>query len=99
MTRRAFDKIAAGLNEAVADGRAAPRLTTAQESALMWMHRNGGWRLSVYANDARLSAIASLCAAGLVESTGGKPGEPFYGATRYRLTPAGIAAREEMEKE
>lgn len=99
MTKLTHDKIAAGLNEAlaVAQGKAPPRLTPAQEKALMWLPANGGWRKAHHMSDARFMAMGYLTKTGLADAECRDMGEALFGAGRYRLTLAGIAARLELE--
>jgi hypothetical protein len=96
MTRSAYDKIAAGLNEALAT--APPRLTKAQEAALLWLPADGAWRKAHKMGDARFMAMGYLTNTGLANAEFRDIGEALFGAGRYRLTPAGIAARKELEK-
>ena len=96
MTKRAHDKIAAGLNEALATE--PPRLTPAQRKAMLWLPKDGGWRRSQKMSDARFMAMGYLIGAGLAEAGIRDMGEALFGAGLYRLTPAGMAAREELEK-
>lgn len=104
MTKPAYDKIAGGLTEAIAfaegdasKGRvAAPRLTSAQRRALLWLPADGRWQAHVKSAETsrpRRDTLWTVCQIRLVEKT-------FVDFFRhYRLTPAGQAARAQIEKE
>lgn len=93
MTKRAFDKIAGGLNEALQVASAVPRLNSVQRQALLWMPASGGSisRRPLTGAPAWMT-MAVLCRLGLVSKYTDWRGEWFH------LTDAGIAARDGLEK-
>jgi len=110
MTRKAHDKIAAGLSDALAfaqgdetKGRIAsaaealPTLTPAQERALLWLPADGSPRDHAGHGDQRLFALDRLLALIELEETDLVDFAPEYGGT-FSLTPAGQAARKAIEE-
>lgn len=74
------------------------KLTDAQKQALLWLPKDGGWRERPGRLSAALNSLSvfhgdflEIDASGFV----GLRGAYIY---RFRLTPAGIAAREELER-
>lgn len=90
MTRAAYDKIAAGLNEALAT--APPRLTKAQENALLWLPNDGSPRFPMRLADPNYLDLLDLRTLGFAEYA------EDINDNSLALTPAGIAARKELEK-
>ena len=111
MTRKAHDKIAAGLSDALAfaqgdetNGRIAalakatlPTLTPAQERALLWLPADGSPSDHAGHGDQRLFALDRLLALIELEETDLVDFAPEYGGT-FALTPAGQAARKAIEE-
>lgn len=97
MTKSAYDKIAAGLHEAL-EVAAQPthRLTPAQRRALLWLPKSDlQFPMGLYDPAAPSKAdYASLIRKKLVART--KRGECL---SPYRLTPAGQAARAQIERD
>lgn len=94
MTKRAYDKIAAGLTEAHQVANALPRLTPAQRKILRQLPANGSW--ADFGTAAPWMVLGVLIARHLVTM---KSRDAFSKeAEQYRLTPAGMAAREALEK-
>jgi hypothetical protein len=92
MTKLTHDKIAAGLNEALAT--APPRLTKSQRKILRQLPANGSW--ADFGTAAPWMVLGVLIARHLVTM---KSRDAFSKeAEQFRLTPAGMAAREELEK-
>lgn len=74
-----------------------PRLTKAQEKALLWLPVDGSYAIRPGPVAAALNSL-HLYHASLVEIEDGMFGRRGAYCSRYRLTPAGIAARKELEK-
>ena len=92
MTKRAYDKIAAGLNEALAT--APPRLTPAQRKILRQIPADGSW--TDFGTAAPWMVLGVLIARHLVKM---KSHDAFSKEPeQFALTPAGIAAREELAR-
>lgn len=74
------------------------KLTDAQKRALLWLPKDGGWREKPGRISAALNSLSVRHGDFLeIEACGfvGLRGAYIY---RFRLTPAGIAAREALEK-
>jgi len=109
MTRKAHDKIAAGLSDALAfahgdetkgriaaPAKAAPRpLTPAQKRALLWLPADGGYCLG-YIPHPDKPPFFELLAAGMVEQD--RLNSLAGIRVSFRLTPAGQAARKAIEE-
>lgn len=90
MTRSAYDKIAAGLNEALA--KDPPRLTKAQEAALLWLPADGSPRFPTRLADPNYLDLVDLVKLGFARY----PDDIYDNSVA--ITPAGIEARRELEK-
>lgn len=93
MTKSAYDKIAAGLSEALeVAARPTPRLTPAQRRALLWLPADGTERpLRADSATPRYDVLRRIRRLGLARKAGQNDG--------HALTPAGQAVREQIERE
>lgn len=73
-----------------------PNLTEAQKRALAWLPADGGWKINPGRLHAALESLRSYHRTAIEVEAGvfGPRGGWIY---RYRLTPAGLALKAEME--